>query len=105
MHKPSVFLTVEQWSPGILAFITTRVTKASSWGNNRLIKLGVRNAFGLCNPVNLRLRSRSTTTRLARHHADKPRATSLITKPGRAGRQTDTFNDPDKAWASRSAIV
>jgi transposase len=61
--------TVDRWWPGILAFLTTGVTNAGSEGNNRLIKLEARNAFGFRNPVNQRLRSRSATTRLARHCA------------------------------------
>jgi transposase len=58
--------TVDEWWDGIEAYITTGITNAASEGNNRLIKLDARNAFGYRNRVNQRLRSRCATTRCAR---------------------------------------
>ncbi|WP_205719186.1 transposase [Actinomadura geliboluensis] len=50
----------------IAAYIHTGITNAASEGNNRLIKLEARNAFGFRNRHNQRLRSRCATTRRAR---------------------------------------
>jgi transposase len=61
--------TVEAWWPQIEAFILTGITNAASEGNNRLIKLEARNAFGFRNPVNQRLRSRCATVRAASRRA------------------------------------
>ena len=47
----------------------TGITNAASEGNNRLIKLEARNAFGFRNRENQRLRSRCVTTRRARREA------------------------------------
>lgn len=58
--------TVEQWWDGIHAYITTGITNAASEGNNRVIKLEARNAYGFRNRANQRLRSRCATTRRAR---------------------------------------
>jgi transposase len=58
--------TVDQWWDGIEAYIATGITNAASEGNNRLIKLEARNAFGFRNRENQRLRSRCATTRRAR---------------------------------------
>jgi len=58
--------TVDEWWDGIEAYILTGITNAASEGNNRLIKLEARNAFGFRNPTNQRLRSRCATTRRAR---------------------------------------
>jgi len=58
--------TVDEWWDGIEAYILTGITNAASEGNNRLIKLEARNAFGFRNPANQRLRSRCATTRRAR---------------------------------------
>ncbi|MEU9186160.1 ISL3 family transposase [Streptomyces sp. NPDC048484] len=58
--------TVDAWWDGIKAYITTGITNAASEGNNRLIKLEARNAFGFRNRANQRLRSRCATTRRAR---------------------------------------
>ncbi|MGH3312266.1 MAG: ISL3 family transposase [Streptomyces sp.] len=58
--------TVEQWWDGIHAYITTGITNAASEGNNRVIKLEARNAFGFRNRANQRLRSRCATTRRGR---------------------------------------
>jgi len=55
--------TVEQWWDGIETYLTTGITNAASEGNNRLIKLEARNAFGFRNRANQRLRSRCATTR------------------------------------------
>ncbi|GAA3816738.1 transposase [Streptomyces phyllanthi] len=61
--------TVEQWWDGIETYLTTGITNATSEGNNRLIKLEARNAFGLRNRENQRLRSRCATTRRSRREA------------------------------------
>jgi transposase len=58
--------TVDQWWDGIEAYLHTGITNAASEGNNRLIKLEARNAFGFRNRNNQRLRSRCATTRRAR---------------------------------------
>jgi transposase len=58
--------TIEDWWEGIEAYVLTGITNAASEGNNRLIKLEARNAFGFRNPANQRLRSRCATTRRAR---------------------------------------
>ncbi|MFJ9480807.1 transposase [Streptomyces mirabilis] len=58
--------TIDTWWDGIEAYITTGITNAASEGNNRLIKLEARNAFGFRNRENQRLRSRCATTRRAR---------------------------------------
>jgi transposase len=71
-HHPeliSLAQTVDQWWDGIEAYILTGITNAASEGNNRLIKLEARNAFGFRNPTNQRLRSRCATTRRARRDA------------------------------------
>jgi transposase len=61
--------TVEQWWDGIENYLTTRIADAASEGNNRLIKLEARNAFGFRNRENQRLRSRCATTRRSRREA------------------------------------
>jgi transposase len=61
--------TVEQWWDGIETYLTTGITNAASEGNNRLIKLEARNAFGFRNRENQRLRSRCATTRRSRREA------------------------------------
>jgi transposase len=61
--------TVEQWWDGIETYLTTGITNAASEGNNRLIKLEARNAFGFRNRTNQRLRSRCATTRRSRREA------------------------------------
>jgi transposase len=58
--------TVDQWWDGIEAYVLTGITNAASEGNNRVIKLDARCAFGYRNRANQRLRSRSATTRRAR---------------------------------------
>jgi transposase len=58
--------TVDDWWDGIETYIRTGITNAASEGNNRLIKLEARNAFGFRNPTNQRLRSRTATTRRVR---------------------------------------
>ncbi|WP_326701797.1 ISL3 family transposase [Streptomyces sp. NBC_01754] len=58
--------TVDQWWDGIEAYVLTGITNAASEGNNRVIKLDARNAFGFRNRASQRLRSRSATTRRAR---------------------------------------
>ncbi|MFD0286460.1 transposase [Streptomyces lutosisoli] len=60
--------TVNRWWPEIAAFIHTGHSNAKSEGNNRVIKLIARNAFGFRNPANQRLRTRCVTTRRARGH-------------------------------------
>ena len=65
----SLAQTIDDWWDGIEAYILTGITNAASEGNNRLIKLEARNAFGFRNPVNQRLRSRCATTRRARRDA------------------------------------
>jgi len=61
--------TVEQWWDGIHAYVVTGITNAASEGNNRVIKLEARNAFGFRNRTNQRLRSRCATTRRSRREA------------------------------------
>lgn len=61
--------TVDQWWDEIEAYVLTGITNAASEGNNRLIKLEARNAFGFRNRANQRLRSRCATTRRARREA------------------------------------
>jgi transposase len=58
--------TVDQWWNGIEAYVLTGITNAASEGNNRVIKLDARCAFGYRNRANQRLRSRCATTRRAR---------------------------------------
>ncbi|MFJ9376239.1 ISL3 family transposase [Streptomyces sp. NPDC101455] len=68
-HLPELITlaeTVDQWRDGIEAYVTTGITNAASEGNNRLIKLEARNAFGFRNRANQRLRSRCATTRRSR---------------------------------------
>jgi transposase len=54
---------------GIETYLTTGITNAASEGDNRLIKLEARNAFGFRNRENQRLRSRCATTRRSRREA------------------------------------
>ncbi|WP_373467043.1 transposase [Streptomyces umbrinus] len=61
--------TVEQWWDGIETYLTTGITNAASEGNNRLIKLEARNAFGFRNRENQCLSSRCATTRRSRREA------------------------------------
>lgn len=61
--------TIEQWWDGIETYLTTGITNAASEGNNRLIKLEARNAFGFRNRANQRLRSRCATTWRSRREA------------------------------------
>lgn len=68
-HQPELITlaqTVDDWWDGIENYIHTGITNAASEGNNRLIKLEARNAFGFRNPTNQRLRSRTATTRRTR---------------------------------------
>jgi transposase len=58
--------TIEQWWDGIETYLITGITNAASEGNNRLIKLDARNAFGFRNRENQRLRSHCATTRRSR---------------------------------------
>ncbi|GAB3726202.1 hypothetical protein GCM10027590_31250 [Nocardiopsis nanhaiensis] len=71
-HLPELRIlvqTVEQWWDGIEAHLATGITNAASEGNNHLIKLEARNAFGFRNRANQRLRSRCATTRRSRREA------------------------------------
>ncbi|MET8949173.1 ISL3 family transposase [Streptomyces sp. NPDC004542] len=61
-------VTVDRWWAEIAAFIDTGHSNARSEGINRVIKLVARNAFGLRNADNQRLRTRCVTTRRARGH-------------------------------------
>ncbi|WP_409467917.1 ISL3 family transposase [Streptomyces sp. HC307] len=61
-------VTVDRWWAEIAAFIDTGHSNAKSEGINRVIKLVARNAFGLRNADNQRLRTRCVTTRRARGH-------------------------------------
>ncbi|MEV3927270.1 ISL3 family transposase [Actinomadura coerulea] len=61
--------TIDQWWDQIEAYVLTGITNAASEGNNRLIKLEARTAFGFRNRENQRLRSRCATTRRARREA------------------------------------
>jgi transposase len=58
--------TVDQWWDGIEAYVTTGITNAASEGNNRVIKLEARKAYGFRNRANQRLRSLCATTRRSR---------------------------------------
>ena len=58
--------TVDQWWDGIENYIKTGITNAASEGNNRVIKLEARKAYGFRNRANQRLRSHCATTRRAR---------------------------------------
>ncbi|WP_200261416.1 transposase [Streptomyces sp. HSG2] len=58
--------TVDQWWDGIEAYVLTGITNAASEGNNRVIKLDARCAFGYRNRANQRLRSLCATTRRSR---------------------------------------
>ncbi|WP_460754286.1 transposase [Nocardiopsis oceani] len=53
----------------IEACLATGITNAASEGNNRLIKLEARNAFGFRNRANQSLRSRCATTCRSRREA------------------------------------
>jgi len=71
-HLPELITlaeTVDQWWDGIEAYVITGITNAASEGNNRLIKLEARNAFGFRNREHQRLRSRCATTRRSRREA------------------------------------
>ncbi|MFJ3143651.1 transposase [Streptomyces halstedii] len=71
-HPPELVTlaeTVEQWWDGIETYLTTGITNDASEGDNRLIKLEARNAFGFRNRANQRLRSRRATTRRSRREA------------------------------------
>ena len=59
--------TVDQWWEGIENYIKTGITNAASEGNNRVIKLEARKAYGFRNRRSQRLRSHCATTRRARH--------------------------------------
>jgi transposase len=79
-HQPELIglaETIDDWWDGIEAYIRTGITNAASEGNNRLIKLEARNAFGFRNTDNQRLRSRCATTRRARREGGA-RLTSMI---------------------------
>ena len=58
--------TVDQWWDGIENYIKTGITNAASEGNNRVIKLEARKAYGFRNRSSQRLRSHCATTRRAR---------------------------------------
>jgi transposase len=58
--------TVDQWWDGIENYIKTGITNAASEGNNRVIKLEARKAYGFRNRGSQRLRSHCATTRRAR---------------------------------------
>ncbi|MEU6538584.1 transposase [Streptomyces sp. NPDC047000] len=71
-HPPELLVlaeTVEHWWDGIETYLATGITNAASEGNNRLIELEARNAFGFRNRTNQRLRSRCATTRRNRLEA------------------------------------
>jgi transposase len=55
--------TVSTWWPCIEAFLLTGITNATSEGNNRVVKLDARNAYGYRNPANQRLRTRLERSR------------------------------------------
>jgi transposase len=88
--------TVEQWWPGIEAFLLTGITNAKSEGVNRVAKLAARNAYGFRNPGNQRLRVRCATTRRARGHLST-RRTSRINRPRQAGHTGQTSDPPNTA--------
>ena len=58
--------TVDEWWDGIENYIKTGITNAASEGNNRVIKLEARKAYGFRNRANQRLRSLCATTRRSR---------------------------------------
>ena len=73
-HLPELITlaeTVDQWWDGIETYVITGITNAASEGNNRLVKLEARNAFGFRNRDHQRLRSRCATTR-RNHREAKP---------------------------------
>jgi transposase len=68
-HLPELAVlaeTVDQWWDGIENYIKTGITNAASEGNNRVIKLEARKAYGFRNRENQRLRPHCATTRRAR---------------------------------------
>ncbi len=68
-HLPELTVlaeTVDQWWDGIENYIKTGITNAASEGNNRVIKLEARKAYGFRNRENQRLRSHCAITRRAR---------------------------------------
>jgi len=64
-------MTVQTWSPAIMAGIETGYSNSRSEGYNRLAKHDGRNAFGFPNPVNQRRRIRWSCTRQHRRAAAK----------------------------------
>ncbi|WP_184491522.1 transposase [Streptomyces sp. I6] len=61
--------TAERWWDGIETYPTTGISNAAPEGDNHLIELGARNAFGPRNRENQRPRSRCATTRQSRREA------------------------------------
>jgi transposase len=53
---------LKHWWSGIETYITTGITNAASEGNNRVIKLEARKAYGFRNRHNQRLRSHCATS-------------------------------------------
>jgi hypothetical protein len=86
--------TVARWWPAIETFIVTGITNAKSEGVNRVAKLVARNAFGLRNPVNQRLRVRLATTRRGRGHLGT-RRTSRTYQPRRTHNRERTSHHPN----------
>ncbi|MBV9023928.1 MAG: transposase [Streptomycetaceae bacterium] len=58
--------TVDEWWDGIDAYAITGISNAASEGNNRVIKLEARKAYGFRNRANQRLRSLCATIRRSR---------------------------------------
>ncbi|MBT2364051.1 transposase [Streptomyces sp. ISL-10] len=54
---------------GIETYLTTGISNAASEGNNRVIKIEARNAFGFRSRANQRLRPRCATTWRSRREA------------------------------------
>jgi hypothetical protein len=86
--------TVERWWPAIETFIVTGITNAKSEGVNRVAKLVARNAFGLRNPINQRLRVRLATTRRGRGHLGT-RRTNRTYQPRRTHNREQTSHHPN----------
>lgn len=88
--------TIERWWPAIETFIHTGITNAKSEGVNRVAKLVARNAFGLRNPINQRLRVRLATTRRGRGHLSTRRTTRTY-RPRRTRDREQASHQPSPA--------
>jgi transposase len=64
--------TVSNWRHELATAVRTGVSNAKSEGNNRIVKLVARIAFGFRNPLNQRRRVRYAATRADRRHPSQP---------------------------------